>query len=88
LKTDFATAKLPQQSAFAPPNTQHHGYFNWPPLANSATLKPAGAFGTVSHRGLTCKQLQLLPDRHIVHMIMEFVWQSQLHPHHRKQQKK
>ena len=28
---------------------------------------------TVWHRGLTCKLLRLLPDRHMVHMIMEMV---------------
>ena len=28
---------------------------------------------TVWHRGLTCKLLQLLPDRHMVHMIMDMV---------------
>jgi len=31
------------------------------------------AYDTVRHRGLTCKLLQLLPDRHMVHMIMEMV---------------
>jgi len=31
------------------------------------------AYDTVWHRGLTCKLLRLLPDRHIVHMIMEMV---------------
>ena len=31
------------------------------------------AYDTVGHRGLTCKVLQLLPDRHMVHMIMEMV---------------
>jgi len=30
-------------------------------------------YDTVWHRGLTCKLLQLLPDRHMVHMIMEIV---------------
>ena len=29
--------------------------------------------GTVWHRGLTCKLLQLVPDRHMVYMIMEMV---------------
>ena len=28
---------------------------------------------TVWHRGLTCKLLRLLPDRHMVYMIMEMV---------------
>ena len=31
------------------------------------------ASGTVLHHGLTCKLLQLLPDRHMVHMIKEMV---------------
>jgi len=29
------------------------------------------AYDTVWHRGLTCKLLRLLPDRHMLHMIME-----------------
>ena len=32
-----------------------------------------GAFDTVWHRGLTCKLLRLLPDKHMVWMIMELV---------------
>jgi len=31
------------------------------------------AYATVWHRGLTCKLLKLLPDRHMVHMIMKMV---------------
>jgi len=31
------------------------------------------AYDTVWHRGLTCKLLRLLPDRHMVHMMMEMV---------------
>jgi len=31
------------------------------------------AYDTVWHCGLTCKQLQLLSDRHTIHMIMEMV---------------
>jgi len=31
------------------------------------------AYDTVWHRGLTCKLLRLLPDRHMVHMIVEMV---------------
>ena len=30
------------------------------------------AYDTVQHRGLTCKLLRLLPDKHMVKMIMEF----------------
>jgi len=31
------------------------------------------AYDTVWHRSLTCQLLRLLPDRHMVHMIMEMV---------------
>ena len=31
------------------------------------------AYDTIWHRGLTCKLLRLLPDRRMVHMIMEMV---------------
>ena len=31
------------------------------------------AYDTIWHRGLTCKLLRLLPDRHMVHMIMEVI---------------
>jgi len=31
------------------------------------------AYETVWHRGLTCKLLRLLPDRHMVSFIMELV---------------
>jgi len=31
----------------------------------------AAAYDTAWHHGLTCKLLQLLPDRHMVHMTME-----------------
>ena len=32
------------------------------------------AYDTVWHRGLFCKLLRLLPDKHMVSMIMELVW--------------
>ena len=35
------------------------------------------AYDTVWHRGLTCKLLHFLPDRHIVRMIMEMVGNRQ-----------
>ena len=31
------------------------------------------AYDTICHRGLTCKLLRLLPDKHMVKMIMELV---------------
>ena len=34
----------------------------------------AAAYETVWHCGLTCKLLRLLPDMHMVRMIMELVW--------------
>jgi len=34
------------------------------------------AYNTVWHSDLTCKLLRLLPDRHMVHMIMEMVSNS------------
>jgi len=50
-------------------------------IEDSFSAKKAGAVfsdltaacDTVWHRGLTCKLLRLLPDRHMVHMIMEVV---------------
>ena len=32
------------------------------------------AYDTVWHRGLTCKLLRFLPNKHMVRMIMELVW--------------
>ena len=31
------------------------------------------AYDTVWHRSITCKRLRLLPDRHMVYLIMEMV---------------
>jgi len=31
------------------------------------------AYDTVWHRGLICKLLRFLPDRHMIHMVMEVV---------------
>ena len=36
-------------------------------------LDLTAAYDTVWHRGFACKLLRLLPDRHMVHMIMEMV---------------
>ena len=36
-------------------------------------LDLTAAYDTVWRRGLTCKLLRLLPDRHMVHMIMDMV---------------
>jgi len=41
--------------------------------AGAVFVDLAVAYDTVWHRGLTCKLLQLLPDRHMVYMIMEMV---------------
>jgi len=61
-----------------PADTGHRGYTL---LTQDIDKKKAGAvfvdltaaYDTVWHRGLTCKLLQLLPDRHMVRMIMEMV---------------
>ena len=41
--------------------------------ARAVFVDLTAAYDTVWHRGLTCKLLRLLPDRHMVHMIMEMV---------------
>ena len=38
------------------------------------------AYDTVWHRGLTCKLLRLLPDKHMVRMIIELVWNRSFTP--------
>jgi len=42
------------------------------------------AYHTVCHRGLTCKLLRLLPNSHMVCMLMELLGKFQLHPYHRQ----
>jgi len=41
--------------------------------ARAVFVDLTAAYDTVWHRGLTCKLLRLLPDRHMVHMIMGMV---------------
>ena len=41
--------------------------------AGAVFIDLAAAYDTVWHRGLTCKLLRLLPDKHMVRMIMELV---------------
>jgi len=41
--------------------------------AGAVFVDLTAAYDTVWHRGLTCKLLRLLPDRHMVHMIKEMV---------------
>ena len=42
--------------------------------AGAVFVDLTGAYDIVWHRGLTCKLLRLLPDKHMVRMIMELVW--------------
>ena len=42
--------------------------------AGAVFLDLTAAYDTVWHRGLTCELLRLLPDRHMVRMIMELVY--------------
>ena len=41
--------------------------------AGAVFVDLTAAYDTVWHRGLTCKLLRLLPDKHMVQMIMEFI---------------
>ena len=41
--------------------------------AGAVFVDLSAAYNTVWHRGLTCKLLRLLPDKHLVRMIMELV---------------
>ena len=41
--------------------------------AGAVFINLTAAYDTVWHRGLTCKLLRLLPDKHMVKMIMELV---------------
>ena len=41
--------------------------------AGAVFVDLTAAYDTVWHRGLACKLLRLLPDRHMVRMIMEMV---------------
>ena len=41
--------------------------------AGAVFVDLTAAYDTVCHRGLTCKLLRLLPDKHMVKMIMELV---------------
>ena len=41
--------------------------------AGAVFVDLTAAYCTVWHRGLTCKLLRLLPDKHMVRMIMELV---------------
>ena len=42
--------------------------------AGAVFVDLTAAYDTVWHCGLTCKLLRLLPDKHMVQMIMELVW--------------
>ena len=44
--------------------------------ADAVFIDLVAAYDTVWHRGLTCKLLRLLPDRHMVSLIMELVQNS------------
>ena len=41
--------------------------------AGAIFIDLTAAYDTVWHHGLTCKLLRLLPDKHMIKMIMEFV---------------
>ena len=41
--------------------------------AGAISVDLTAAYDTVRHRGLICKLLRLLPDKHMVRMIMELL---------------
>ena len=51
----------------------HRGYLSSKKKAGTVFVDLTAAYSTVWHRGLTYKLLRLLPDRHMVRMIMEMV---------------
>ena len=51
----------------------HFKFFSAKKKAGAVVVDLTAAYDSVWHRGLTCKLLQLLPDRHTVHMIVEMV---------------
>ena len=54
--------------------TQHiEDSFETKKKAGAVFVDLTAAYDTVWHRGLTCKLLRLLPDKHMVQMIMEFI---------------
>ena len=48
-------------------------FFQAKKKAGAVFVNITAAYDTVWHRGLTCKLLRLLPDKHMVRMIMELV---------------
>ena len=50
--------------------------------AGAVFIDLTAAYDTVWHRSLICKLLQLLPDRHMVHMIMKMVGNGSFTPFH------
>ena len=48
-------------------------FFEAKKKAGTVFIDLTAAYDTVWHRGLTCKLLRLLPDKHMVRMIMELV---------------
>ena len=48
-------------------------FFETKKKAGAVFIDLTAAYDTVWHRGLTCKLLRLLPDKHMVRMIMELV---------------
>ena len=48
-------------------------FFEAKKMAGAVFVDLTAAYGTVWHRGLTCKLLKLLLDKHMVRMIMELV---------------
>ena len=58
--------------------TEHRELFEAKKKAGAVFVDLTAAYDTVWRHGLTCKLLRLRPDKHMVRMIMEFVWSGGL----------
>ena len=71
-KLDFNTESLPWIRLFCLRKTLR-SFLRQKMKAGAVFVNLTAAYDTVWHRGLTCKLLRVLPDKHVVYMIMELV---------------
>ena len=73
LKAGWVPTREVNRRSCCSANPEHRGFFETKTKAGAVFVNLTAAYHTVWHRGLTCKLLRLLPDKHIVRMIMELV---------------
>ena len=59
------------QTVLLTQNIENH--FEAKKKAGAMFVDLTAAYDTVWHRGFICKQLRLLPDKHMVEIILEFI---------------